>query len=87
MRRWIFLAAKISLSAALLYAAFRSVDVSLVTARLSNLDLGWAALAVGTLLIQVGLAALRWKRVAASVGFALFQQTMGIWLKPKCKRN
>jgi len=46
MRGFILLAARILVSAALLYVAFRGIDLAGIQARLRQIELSWAALAV-----------------------------------------
>lgn len=64
MRRLLSLAAKILVSATLLYFSLRGIDLSAAVERLSQIEFGWLALGVAVALIQVGLGALRWREIA-----------------------
>ena len=67
MRGALLLAAKLVVSAGLLYLSFRSINVSALMARISQNSLGsiigWMALAVLVMIVQVFLAALRWREI------------------------
>jgi uncharacterized membrane protein YbhN (UPF0104 family) len=71
MRRWFSLAARIAVSAALLYYAFASVDLAELRSRLQDLNIAWMPLAVALALIQLVLLATRWRRIAGACGAPL----------------
>ena len=71
MRRTLLFALKIAISAALLYWAFRSVDLAALRGHFEQLDLLWAALAVAALLVQIGFAGIRWSRIATQLDLAV----------------
>ena len=71
MRRTILFVLKIAISAALLYWAFRSVDLTALGGHFHGFDPAWVLLAVAALGVQIVLAGLRWSRVAGAAGLAL----------------
>lgn len=71
MRRTILFVLKIAISAALLYWAFRSVDLTTLGGHFARLDPLWVLLAVAALGAQIVFAGLRWSRVASTLGLAL----------------
>lgn len=71
MRRTLLFALKIAISAALLYWAFRGVDLAALRGHFAKLDPIWAAIAVLALLAQIGFAGLRWSRVATQLDLAV----------------
>lgn len=64
MRQLLFLALKVAVSGGLLYLALSGVNFPAILARLGQINLLWIALAVAATLVQVGIAALRWREVA-----------------------
>ena len=68
MKQTLAFALKAAVSAVLLYLALRSVDLDLLSNRLSGLAPRWGVAAVLVLTIQVFLVALRWQRIAAACG-------------------
>jgi glycosyltransferase 2 family protein len=72
MRQILLSIVKILISAALLYAALRKVDLFDLASRIGNLNsLGWIALAIIVTLVQVYIGALRWCEVSAECGAPL----------------
>lgn len=63
MRRFILLAAKIAVSAALLYLALRKVDLADLWSRINRDSFGWLGLAIGVTLLQIFVGALRWREI------------------------
>ena len=59
------LAAKVVVSGSLLYLAFRLIDVRTVGEYLRQADLAWVAVALVLFAVQVFVAAVRWRYVAA----------------------
>ena len=68
MRRALLLLAKAATSILLLYFSLRWVNVSALAGRLSRFEPAWIALALGLLTAQVGLLAVRWRKIAAACG-------------------
>ena len=66
MRGFLLLAARILVSAALLYFAFRGINFAAIQSRLSQINVGWVSLAVLATLFQILLGALRWREISAS---------------------
>jgi glycosyltransferase 2 family protein len=64
MRRFLALAAKIAVSAALLYVAFARVDLGTIGARLQQANISWLVALELALAAQLVLAALRWRQIA-----------------------
>jgi uncharacterized membrane protein YbhN (UPF0104 family) len=64
MRRIIVLLARILVSLALLYLALRGINFTAIQSRLSQINLGWIALAVLITVVQIFLGALRWRDVS-----------------------
>jgi uncharacterized membrane protein YbhN (UPF0104 family) len=71
MRQLILIAAKLSVSVALLYFAVSRMNFASIGDRLNRMELGWIAAAMGLALLQPGVAAIRWQRVALACGAAL----------------
>ncbi|AVT82888.1 lysylphosphatidylglycerol synthase transmembrane domain-containing protein [Rhodopseudomonas palustris] len=71
MRRILFSAAKILVSAALLYFALRKADFVALAARIDATSLGWLGAAVGVALFQIFLGALRWRTISDASGAPL----------------
>ncbi len=68
MRGTILFGAKIVISLALLYVAFRFVNFGALRDRLNQLNTIWIAAALVTLGVQIVLVSLRWQRIAESCG-------------------
>jgi glycosyltransferase 2 family protein len=68
MRGFLVLSARIMVSAALLYFALRGINFAEIQARLTQNSrswfLGWMALSVLTILVQVFLGAMRWQEIS-----------------------
>jgi uncharacterized membrane protein YbhN (UPF0104 family) len=71
MRQILLSTAKILVSAALLYLALRKTDFSDLVSRLDIASAGWIALAIIIALVQVLVAALRWREISADCGAPL----------------
>src|SRR5688572_1498284 len=68
MRKIIGLTAKIAISAALLYVALARVNLSTLTERLAQIDIGWMLAAIALLGLQTFLVALRWRAIIVRTG-------------------
>lgn len=68
MRRFLSLAAKIAISAALLYLAVARVDLSTIASRLQQAKVVWLLLLVSAMVLQVVLVAMRWRQIALHCG-------------------
>jgi hypothetical protein len=68
MRRALLLSAKAAISILLLYFSLRWGNVSTIPGRLSRLEPGWVALALGLLTTQIVFLAIRWKTIAVACG-------------------
>ena len=64
MRGFLLLAARILVSAALLYFAFRGINFAAIQTRLSGIDPVWILLAVLANIFQFFLGALRWREIS-----------------------
>lgn len=64
MRQIFVLVVRILVSLALLYLSLRGVNFAVIQERLSQINLGWIALAVLMTLIQVLFGALRWREIS-----------------------
>jgi glycosyltransferase 2 family protein len=64
MRNFLILTIRIAVSLALLYFALRGIDFAAIEARLSQINVGWIALAVLVTLFQIFLGALRWREIS-----------------------
>jgi uncharacterized membrane protein YbhN (UPF0104 family) len=71
MRQLLLTAAKILISAGLLYFALRKADFAELAARLDLSSVVWIALAIAIALFQVVAAALRWREISADCGAPL----------------
>ena len=77
MRPILFVILKVAVSAGLLYLALSGVNFPAIQARLGQINLFWIALAIAATLVQIGVAALRWREIAnacdahLSIGTAL----------------
>jgi uncharacterized membrane protein YbhN (UPF0104 family) len=68
IRGFLLFAAKIAVSAVLLYFAVRLVNFGALRERLSRIDYAWIAASVLALGLQIVLAGLRWQRIALACG-------------------
>jgi uncharacterized membrane protein YbhN (UPF0104 family) len=66
MRRFLLSAAKILVSAALLYLALRKTDFAALAARIDATSLGWLAAAVVVAIIQILLGSVRWRTISGA---------------------
>lgn len=66
MRQTFFLVIKIAISATLLYLALRKIDLGDLWSRLNSGQAGWLVLAVAVAILQIFLAAVRWRKVTAA---------------------
>jgi glycosyltransferase 2 family protein len=73
MRQWALFALKFAVSAALLYLATHRIQIDTIGERLNQLAPGWLILAIGAGLLQTGIGAIRWQRIAILCGAALPQ--------------
>jgi uncharacterized membrane protein YbhN (UPF0104 family) len=65
MRRLLILSIRILVSLALLYLALSGVNFAAILSRLSQIDLGWIALAMLVSVVQIFFGALRWREISA----------------------
>jgi uncharacterized membrane protein YbhN (UPF0104 family) len=65
MRGFLVLAARILVSAALLYFALRGIDFAAIRARLSDISAAWIGAAIAVTIFQTWLGALRWQQISA----------------------
>ncbi len=63
MKRLLALAAKVAISAALLYFAFSRVDIGMIGSRLQQAKISWLVALMLTLAVQLVLVALRWRKI------------------------
>src|SRR3984893_10055200 len=72
MRQFLLSAAKIRVSAALLYFALRKIDLLALFSRINNLgSLLWIVLAIGVTFFQIFVGVLRWRESSAECGAPL----------------
>lgn len=71
MRRILFSAAKILISAALLYLALRKVDLSELFSRFTVSSLFWIGVAIAVTFLQIFVGVLRWREISAACGAPL----------------
>ena len=72
MNRFLLSAAKILISAALLYLALRKVNLPDLAARITNVtSLAWIGIAIAVNLFQIFIGVLRWRLVSAECGAPL----------------
>jgi uncharacterized membrane protein YbhN (UPF0104 family) len=64
MRRLLILSARILVTLALLYLALRGINFTAISTRLSQINLGWIALAVVITVVQIFIGALRWREIS-----------------------
>lgn len=65
MRNFLILTARIAVSLALLYLALRGINFAAIQTRLSQISVGWIALAILFTLLQIFIGALRWREISA----------------------
>src|SRR5947209_3158237 len=65
MRGALILIARILVSLALLYLALRGINFTAIEMRLSQINLGWIALAVLITIAQIFVGALRWREISS----------------------
>ena len=68
MRRFLALAIKVAVSAALLYVAFTRVDLGSIGARIQQANFLWLIALMLALAIQLALTGLRWQQIALQCG-------------------
>ncbi len=71
MRQLILIAAKLTVSVALLCFAVSRMSFASIGNRLNRVELSWIAVAIVIALLQTGLSAIRWQRVALVCGAPL----------------
>src|SRR5262249_9257594 len=72
MRRLLLSAAKILVSAALLYFALRKIDLFALFARVNNrASLAWIGIAISVTFVQIFIGVLRWREISAECGAPL----------------
>src|SRR5258708_25247394 len=64
MRPFLILSVRILVSLALLYLALRGINFTLIQSRLSQINLGWIALALLVTVVQIFIGALRWREIS-----------------------
>src|SRR3982074_1896589 len=64
MRPFLLLSARILVSLALLYLALRGINFTAIQSRLSQINVGWIALAVLITVVQIFIRALRWREIS-----------------------
>src|SRR5437868_2815031 len=64
MRQLLLLSARILVSLALLYLALRGINFAAIQSRLSQINVGWIALALLITVVQIFLGALRWREIS-----------------------
>jgi len=65
MRRFLILSVRILVSLALLYLALRGINFAAIQTRLSQINVGWIALAMLVTVVQIFFGALRWREISA----------------------
>jgi len=68
IRGFLLFAAKVVISAGLLYFAVRLVNFDALRERFTRIDYRWIAAALVVLILQIGLAGVRWQRIAKICG-------------------
>src|SRR6202012_1316365 len=69
MRQFLLSAAKILVSAALLYFALRKIDLLALFSRINNVgSLMWIGLAISVTFFQIFIGVLRWREISAECG-------------------
>ena len=61
MRQLVLIAAKLTVSVALLYFALSRMNFASIGSRLNRMELGWLAAAMAIALLQTGVSAIRLK--------------------------
>src|SRR5215468_3662893 len=64
MRQFVTLAIRVMVSVGLLYLALRGINFAAIQARLSQMNLGWIAVAILVTVFQIFLGALRWREIS-----------------------
>src|SRR5258708_23062312 len=64
MRPFLILSIRIVVSLGLLYLAIRGINFRVILSRLSQINLGWIALALLVTVVQIFLGALRWREIS-----------------------
>ena len=64
MRALLTLTIRVLVSLALLYLALRGINFSAIQLRLSQINLGWIAIAILVTVFQIFLGALRWREIS-----------------------
>jgi uncharacterized protein (TIRG00374 family) len=64
MRSFLVLSIRILVSLALLYLALRGINFTGIQLRLSQINLGWIALALVITMVQIFIGALRWREIS-----------------------
>jgi len=64
MRPFLILSVRILVSLALLYLALRGINFTVIQSRLSQINLGWIALALLVTVVQIFIGALRWREIS-----------------------
>jgi glycosyltransferase 2 family protein len=64
MRPFLVLSIRILVSLALLYLALRGINFTVIQSRLSQINLGWIALALVITVVQIFIGALRWREIS-----------------------
>jgi uncharacterized membrane protein YbhN (UPF0104 family) len=65
MRRLLILSIRILVSLALLYLALSGINFAAIQSRLSQINVGWIALAMLVSVVQIFFGALRWREISA----------------------
>ena len=71
MRRILISAAKILVSAGLLYLALRKANFADLVSRIDLASFGWLAIALGVIILQIFVGALRWREISSGCGAPL----------------
>lgn len=71
MRRILLSTIKILISAALLYFSLRKINLFDLAARIHVESLGWIALAIATMFLQIFVGVLRWREISTECGAPL----------------
>jgi uncharacterized membrane protein YbhN (UPF0104 family) len=74
MRQLVLIVAKFTVSLTLLYIAASRIDFAVIGDRLNRFDIGWILAALAIALLQVGLVAIRWRRIVLLCGATLATQ-------------
>ncbi len=71
MKRLFLFAAKVAISALLFYLSLRLVNLNALQERLNRIEPPWIVAMLLGLGVQIGLASLRWQRIAGACGVAI----------------